>query len=498
MDYFLNYINRINQIKSDFDYPLSWIFNYKIKEDLFLNTIFFDKKNWNISDIDIDILLLKINKKKLEVQKYIKEIEFEENELSSFEKSFFLENLKKLKNKFSLIYFSVYLEAEKNWYNLDINDRKKYLKKVNSLQNIIYWPEISSIKNEEKNIIIHLYDLFLKNNKKLNKLQYKLYLNFFENYDYLYYLKNNHNLNNHKEEKINNNFLTKKYLSISKIKKIFNLVLKIYGLNNWKFSYDKNIPNFHVNNVKKIIVVPIDKLLQTSVYRLLQIFDHEIWVHVIRKINSENKLNLLSEDYLEIEEWFASFVELLVWNDIKDVVFKPTIHHISTYFAEKFDWEITRKMIEVYYRLIEPRKTSMSYIKNEALLRTLRVKRFVSYYEKWANRKDVTYTRWQEKIYNFLKNTYDEDIKNKFIKNFYFAKLWFNDILNIDDFKKNLNNNDNIVYPIWLWKIIYTKLNWSKSSLKNDFRFNKLNNKISHKVKKDINSIIDIINYKKN
>jgi hypothetical protein len=133
----------------------------------------------------------------------------------------------------------------------------------------------------------------------------------------------------------------------------------------------------------------------------------------------------------------------------------------------------------------------------EATDRTLRVKRFVSFKEKWANRKDVSYTRWQSQIVDYLQNAQNNQ---DFIRDFYFSKLALGDIWLVKEFREILWIDENeLKYPLWIWKILYKKLSWEKIFLQKlkqeDFRFESID-KLLFGIKKKIIKILSIINSK--
>jgi hypothetical protein len=395
-----------------------WILKY-IQEDenLFINQNFFGWKN-KVSQNDIDELLKTFDEKLSEIKNIKKELK--DSDLQDVEKKFILNSLNWAGLKYMIFKSAAFLEAEKSGFELTPDQRNFYLRRVNKLQSMVYWPEISSIDSEKTSVLNELNDIYVNNISKLEEWEKNIYLEYLKT---LWFSWINNNITKDKEV---NNKLENIYLSKEKIIELFEMIIDLYNLDWWSISLE-NVWNFSVNLNDKEVILPEFKLEQTSLKRLFQLFDHEIWVHGIRWDNSLKTLNTNWDWYLEVEEWFATFWELLFDQKTQNISIKPTLHHITTYVAENLNFDDTVIFLELYYKLLKPKGTSSEDIKKEALDRALRVKRFVSLKEKWANRKDVSYTNWQAQIVEYFQNS-DDLQRQQFLKDFYFAKLSFEDI----------------------------------------------------------------------
>lgn len=483
---FQSQISKVNDIKSGYGSPLSWIIKYIENQEWFINENFF----WNnkiITQTIIDEKLNEFDKKLLEIKKLKKETLL--LKLSEVEKKFLINSLNITGLKYILFKNSIYLEAEKYWFDLTQNDRKKYLKNINRLQDIIYGPEISSIDSEKEAILDNLKDFFLDNESKLSQDEKQIFASFLS-----WFEVNLDIWKTSKSEDIQDK-LTKTFISKDTFTKIFNIILDIYNLDGWNISIEK-VWNFSVRKEKKQIVCPESKIETTHLKRLFQIIDHEVWVHAIRWYNTDKTIKTSWEWYLEAEEWFATLTELLFDKNLDEIKLKPTLHHITTFIAENFNAEQTKNILKIYYKMFFPDWTSQEKIDKESQDRTLRIKRFVSLKEKWANRKDVSYTRWQSQIVKFLQSSNNQDILS-FEKDFYFTKLSFDDIWLVNEFRENLDiDNNELRYPLWIWKILYKKFLWEKIFLRDlqeeDFRFKNIE-KITFWVKRKIIKILQVL-----
>lgn len=99
-------------------------------------------------------------------------------------------------------------------------------------------------------------------------------------------------------------------------------------------------------------------------------------------------------------------------------------------------------------------------IEKKANIRALRVKRFHPFDQNWANRKDVIYWRWLSDVIEYIKDT-DTDKLKKTSKVFNMTRLWQEEIINSDNLFEWFDiNEDEIIMPIPVGKILYQRLIW--------------------------------------
>lgn len=147
MKSFLEYTKDVQNTKSGFSSPMWWILKYiKNEDNLHINQDFFKWKN-EVTENDIEELI-KIFDEKLDNIKNIKK-EIKDSDLQDVEKKFILNSLNWVWLKYMIFKSAVFLEAEKSGFLLTDEQRKFYLRRVNKLQTIVYWPEISYIESEK-------------------------------------------------------------------------------------------------------------------------------------------------------------------------------------------------------------------------------------------------------------------------------------------------------------------------------------------------------------
>lgn len=470
MKKFLEYTKDVQNTKSGYSSPMWWILRYIQNEDgLHINQDFFVWKNI-VSQNDIDELLKIFDEKLLEIKNLKKELK--DSPLQDVEKKFILNSLNWVWLKYMIFKSAVFFEAEKSGFELTEEQRNFYLRRVNKLQTMVYWPEISSIDSEKSSVLRELNNIYVNNNSKLEEWEKNTYLEYLK--ALWFWWISNISINDSENTQVNNK-LWDTFLLEETVVKLFEMLIDLYDLKWWTIFVDAKVWKFSVKNVEKQIILPKSKLEKTSIKRIFQLFDHEVWVHAIRWFNLSKTLNTNGDWYLEAEEWMATLTELMFDEDIDNILVKPTIHHITTYVAENLDFANTIRFLELYYKLLKPKSTSSEDIKKEALDWTLRVKRFVSFNEKWANRKDVSYTRWQTQVVEYFQNS-DTEKRWQFLKDFYFAKLSFEDIWLVKEFRESLwIDESELRYPLWIGKILYKKLLWEEVTLdwlkEEDFRF---------------------------
>ncbi len=64
------------------------------------------------------------------------------------------------------------------------------------------------------------------------------------------------------------------------------MVLDLYEMHDWIVEMNENRKIFAVSYDDKKIILPKNKLSSTSLFRLLELMDHEIGVHAIRGVNT--------------------------------------------------------------------------------------------------------------------------------------------------------------------------------------------------------------------
>lgn len=181
---------------------------------------------------------------------------------------------------------AIFLEAEKCGIELSDADRQKYLNEVNRLQNDYYGPEISAIPEEKALVGEQLEEIFQKNKEKISHEECVIFEKFLQ--------KSGFNQENPKKEKSSEVTLRKEksedlkqiLLEESAIVEILEMVLDLYEMHDWTVEVNENRKMFSVRYDAKKIILPKNKLSSTSLFRLLELMDHEIGVHAIRGVNT--------------------------------------------------------------------------------------------------------------------------------------------------------------------------------------------------------------------
>lgn len=181
---------------------------------------------------------------------------------------------------------AIFLEAEKCGIELSDADRKKYVDEVNRLQNDYYGPEISEIPEEKALVGEQLEEIFQKNKEKISHEECVIFEKFLQ--------KSGFNQENPKKEESSEVTLRKEksenlkqiLLEESEIVEILKMVLDLYEMRDWAVEVNENRKMFSVHYDAKKIILPKNKLSSTSLFRLLELMDHEIGVHAIRGVNT--------------------------------------------------------------------------------------------------------------------------------------------------------------------------------------------------------------------
>lgn len=468
------YSDQIEIILSVISAPLWGILKYyeRVCEDFF-------GKIKKVTQEDIDIFVNKLEN----ITSDLHNIENELYKLSHNQKNlvnFYLNNIQLSLKKINLFKKAAYIEAQKWGFKISHNKIKKLLQEINRLQNEIYWPEISSNPVEVNEILSSFSTLYYQNS-------FVLWEN--EKFQWEKLIKTTWAKQKQNTPNIETN------ISFDSKKEIIQKSLDIYWLFDWQINLEDSNWSIRVNWERKEIIIPIKRLQSIPIKKLLQLIDHEIWVHILRSHNSEQTINRKLEWYLESEEWYASLAEILFDENINSISYNSTDHHHKTYLAELFWGDEYRQYLKIYLKLTNPTADEKT-IEQLFITAFQRSKRFVSYDFPWANRKDVSYSRWLYDIINYLQQ---QENQAWFTKTFYSAK---SSLKNMDEAAEiaKLFPDAKLKYPLWIWKIVYKKLLWEKiflSSLQEeDFRFQEIE-KLELSTKRNIVEILQNIRGKK-
>lgn len=348
---------------------------------------------------------------------------------------------------------AIFLEAEKCGIELSDADRKKYVDEVNSLQNGYYGPEISEIPEEKALVGEQLEEIFQKNKEKISHEECVIFEKFLQ--------KSGFNQENPKKEESSEVTLRKEksenlkqiLLEESEIVEILKMVLDLYEMRDWVVEVNENRKMFSVFYDEKKIILPKNKLSSTSLFRLLEVMDHEIGVHAIRGVNTLATLQIAGMSYLPHEEGMAATAEDMLVHDMATIEPKITHHHLISFIAENLDSTETEQMLKIYFQLTDaPEYAKMAHDW------TMRIKRFMSHKMPGANRKDVSYSRGNRDIVEKL-TSLSADERKKFFQDYYFSKLSFDDQKFLPELRKLFPESEqNSLYPQWVGKILFRKL----------------------------------------
>lgn len=472
--------NNIKEIFQEYAWEINYIKNkHKLLFDYkdwtnFNITIFWDDVR-EIQQEDIDIYNNKLEESLIKLKKLKSKIN-SNDQLTSSIKKYLLNTINNYWLQFILMKKSVYIEAEKAGYKIDQNMKKTYVNQINKLQDIVYWPQIKESESETESILQYLHKKYEENENKLNEDQKDEILGLFEKY----------NLNPNSQEESNNikNHLLSDKISQSDFVPIFEKIMKIVWIDGWKVKISADKKFFTVS--WKDLLVP-ESITEESILRILELIDHELMTHMVRWVNNSLVFKELTTSWnTKSEEWMAIMSEKLITQNLESIKVEPTIHHITIFLWEvSNDSKQLKKLMEAYFILIWNKTQEEAVLLSEDRIK--RVKRFYPLDMPWANRKDTSYTRGLIDIVETLQKMNDEE-KQSHMKDFYFWKLSKEYLPLVPELKQSLDiSEEELTYPLWLWKILFEKLNYNYDNFKDseipnkwalkwfekkDFRFN--------------------------
>lgn len=351
----------------------------------------------------------------------------------------------------------LYIEAEKSGFPINPDMQKVLANKAEKLYSELFGPKITDSPTERNIIIQYFHKIFHQNKSLLSSQDQTIFKEFLDEQRTAYQLDFQLQIN--PLEKNCSNSIFEKQIPIHKVKKIFQIVLSMYWLEKiFHVMIDDDIPNFCIRCMYKwydrVVWIPW-KTKSISVKEVCSLIDHEINNHVLRSYNRQQTINIVSEDYSTIEEWFASLSWSLTYTNLEDIELYPIITNCCLYIAECFDFQTSIDLIKIYLLLSCNGKTEPEAIKL-AKIRALRAKRYVPLGMKWANRKDVCYWRWMHIALDHALN--NPNIAD-YLRKYYLWKISEKDFQIFQELmEEEWISSDRVIYPIFVGKIIADKL----------------------------------------
>lgn len=521
---FMLFSKKIEEIKEPIWSALAWILSYKKawESDNNISTKFFNENIKEVSKQDIENAQIFLEHfenqfKRLKID-LINEESFNETQ-----KKTLLQIINSNILKIILLKESVFIEAEKWWYRLSIAEKNERLQKIEKLETMIYWPKISDQIKEKKIIMTYLDNLHKNNVDKLNPEENQIFEWFLNKFSERNIIENKKN-SEEQSEKIDSMWFCQ---ILKKVFDIYNIKNKLVIIDNnrdtvseendiiyipWSIDEKMREKILEDNWLKDTMKITIDPKVSSisawenkisipesyknlSIKRICELIDHEISTHILTNKNNKKTLNIKTDTYLELQEWVAVLNEKLATEKMENLnINEPTIHHISTFIGENYNGEESKKILEIYYKML----WDVDYAK-KANDRVMRIKRFHSFDLPWANRKDVVYRRWLADVVLYINSLDKNSIEDRKklqadIYKFYISKLWKNEITNADKLIEWFDIDKwDVILPFALWKIIYEKLLWNNISNIDDIRFLASEHKLNYKQMKILLEIVQLI-----
>lgn len=460
---FFDYQQRILAADLKFDkerwyIPLNeqWDITLLWESDFHISQIFFKWKNDLVKEDDVNKvikLFYEILKELVRIKNEIKNNTW----LNKTLQKMLLNSVNRHIMFFIMRRYWIYLEAKKWWCNIPDEIVLHAQQQIDKIQTILYWPKVSDVDHERDSVVSLLADLFEKNKNKTVDgvgILSDEEKTFFEKQILQRFQKTVDKKQEIKEtetKKNKPNVDLKRKISSERLKDIFEIALDIYWLQDWEVCFVDSALNVSVEYKKRKIKLPTKKK-EYTIREACKLIDHEISIHAVRGENTLNTTKLHIWSYMDKEEWLAKISDW-EFSDIEDINV-PWLGHISTFIWENFGYEDTYRLLLIYFKLKDEDKEKAE---KKAKDRTLRIKEY-NFDWPWAYRKNASYYRWLNFLFNYLWNI-DPKEYTEWLNKFYFSKLWDEEFQYVDELKEIMNvNNEDIKKPLWLWKILFEKL----------------------------------------
>lgn len=347
-------------------------------------------------------------------------------------------------------------EAQKAWLDSELSqDQIEYkVQMIEEIESYLFGGNIIWNKTEAKDCYKYLFNLFSKENWILSNWEKYRFNSYLESLKVFIWDNEDLNIAGKPPISLEDSPLIDKLVDRSDYVEIFKLVFQIYWINKPIIIDERS----SIYDREDALFIPSSQAYETlKLQRVLQLIQHEIETHYIIQDNNEKLLwNFRWWNNLLREEWVAMVSEwLLFWKELTDF-------WVSKRFPMIFAWEML--CWEEYLDFVKL-LCKMNWESNIEWI-YLRRKRNYPLNYRWVQHKDTTYSRWIQKVIEYIREW--NDLKDLFI-----GKLSFEDL----NLGKNIavQNSIKLKYPIFIWELILFVLNWNKLS-KSSFQ-NYLKNK---------------------
>lgn len=496
--------NEIETIKEAYSDPLDWILQYN--KFWVCTTLFWEKES-----VSEDYIF----QKEKEISKSIDDLETikksleQRSDVPTTLKVVYINSFDCLKDKLSMFKSSLWIEWEKSWFQLPDELRQRHHNIISNLQKKIYWEKVSDTPEEIDPILNKLHTLFEKNKGKLNQEEEVFFESFLLKEDKKLWFT--FNKPEEKETKTTINSETKKVLEKNidkrKLRELSEGLIAFYKKALWEDSdlssrktvEKSDIGSINVSWISKEIRIP-EKYENSDYTKITStITSHEIEQHLLQRDNTNRILWkwFSSWKYDFISEWVAKLNEdIAAWkiNSINDLKKQkdqlPTIGIIWVFICENYNYEDSVKIIKIYNKLSS--KDTDEICEKKAIDIVKRRKRFFPYNMPWSSIKDTLYQRWKNRVIDYLTQDWSLETAIKRYKELNTFKFWPEEQAFIEKIKSELNlDDDQIIYTMFIWRILHDKINKWKWSANNYLREMKLNTKdIDFNTKKELIEIL--------
>lgn len=444
----IGFIDKVNKLLFDWELDdiIEVTYDYKdLWSWIFLNNTLFQKFIWETFQDNIEELyektLSKLENKRKIAFGFLHDLQQEEATL----------NKKMLILKWSLNYvvetlnFTIVwlvFEAEKAWYNhhLSESEVESKVQELEEIEKKLFDGNVRDNQYEVDESYKVLHNLFRQSKSVLSQSEQKRF-----SY-YLSQMKRNVSVDVMTNDNEKNTDSQTEKLSILDKEvprqdyiEIFRLVFEICNINIPVIVEERD----SIYDWKDALHIPLSKIYETlPLEKVLWLITHEIETHYhIQGNNSKVIGNFRWWKNLQREDGVAMIMEwILKGKKIEDFWISDSIPMI--YAWEIFVWEDLLDFLTILSKL--------KWIKKIGFLRR---KRLYPLDYRWVQHKDTSYSRWIQKVIQYIKKWWD-------IKTLFIAKVFFEDL----DLAKSIIDSTQwltLQYPLFVAELLLFVLSWN-------------------------------------
>ncbi len=475
---------QLEDIRETYKDPLDGILKYNKQ---WRCTTFFWEGEWNITLEDISLKEAEIKEDMQKVFSLL--IEIKDNViLPKSIKEAYIASLTSMITRLGMFQNALRIEAEKSWFSLSDEDRLQYNDTSLQLLKKIYGERVSDTPLEVESLLFKMHSIFNEKKEHISDEEQRIFQDFLYEFSTRFWYHFDPALKPKSPPKATT--LIPSWISINKetLRDISQHIIDLYkqfykerfnndALQNREAVLDEGIDSINISGISEQLRIP-ESYEDVNVQKVIEtIASHEIEQHLLHwasnnafmwKGFSSGGYDFIAEGVAKINEDIATG-KINSLEDLKNAKEGVDIGIVWVFICENYNFQDAVQLLKIYKKLTTPWVADPA-AEEFARKIVVRRKRFVSYDLPGSSPKDTLYQRGKNRVIDYMTETWDLETAIQRYKDLNIFKLGPKEIHLIQQIKDELNiTEDQILYPLFIGRILSNKLSHTKWTVDKDF-----------------------------